>query len=126
MRSSTEKSPCDDASTVSVQALGLRLGQEPDVAEVDAQQGRRGGPGKLGGAEQRAVSADDDHELGALGGVRAGRHLLHAGAVDVDRLGRGDPYLDAGGDEPLDDEPASARSLRPGSRRDQERSVCCS
>ena len=71
--------PRDDAVDGIFQAVRFRLGQEADVAEVHAQQGRPGGPGELGGAQQRAVSADHDHDLRPLGGVRAGRHLLHAG-----------------------------------------------
>ena len=46
---------------------------ETFVAEVRADQRHRGRPGEFGGAEQAAVAAEDDDELGPLGGRGAGR-----------------------------------------------------
>ena len=50
--------------------LLLRLREEPVVAEVDAEQRHTGGPGQLGGPQHRAVAAEDQHDLGALGAPR--------------------------------------------------------
>ena len=57
------------------QPVRFGLGEEPDVAEVRPDQRHRGGPGEFGGAQQAAVAAEDDDELGALGGRGAGRDL---------------------------------------------------
>ena len=50
----------------------IRLGQEADVAEVDAEQRRTFRPGDLRGAQQGAVTAERDHQLGT-GVRRSGR-----------------------------------------------------
>ena len=52
------------------QVVGLGLGEEPDMAEVDAEQRRARGPGHLRRPQQRAVAAEHDHHLGVLGRVR--------------------------------------------------------
>jgi hypothetical protein len=104
------------------QAVGLRFGEEADVAEVHAEQRRARRAGELGGAEQRAVAADHDHDLGALRCPRARRHLLRAHAVDVGRLGTEDPHGHASVDEPAHHEPgAPQRFLPPGVRHDKNR-----
>ena len=50
-------------STVAVDLLALGLGEEADMAEVDAEQGHAGAPRVLGAAQDGAVAAEDDDEL---------------------------------------------------------------
>ena len=92
------------------------------MAKVHAQQRRTGRAGQLGGAQNRAVPANHDDDLSPLGRVRAGRHLFHARAGDIGCLGLEDAHVQAGLDEPLDDEAgAPERILPPGVRHDQSR-----
>ena len=64
------------------------------MPEVDAEQRHLRRAGQLGGAQQRAVPAEREHDLRALRGARA-RPPRHAGQVElVDLLGH-DPYLEA-------------------------------
>ena len=53
--------------------LGLGLGEEADPAEVDAHERGVGVAGQLGGAQERAVTAEDHHDLGVAGGLRRRR-----------------------------------------------------
>ncbi len=81
-----------------VEVVDLGLGQEADLAEVDPEQRRLRRPGQLRGAQERAVAAEREHDLGALGGVlAAARH--HAGQVEVVGLVGDHPHLETGPDQ---------------------------
>ena len=54
-------------------AVGVGLGQEADVAGIDAHQGDVPFAGDLEGAQDRAVAAEHQHEVDAVGAVRADR-----------------------------------------------------
>ncbi len=97
----------------------LGLGEETDVAEVHPDQRHLGRPGQLGGPQQAAVAAEDNDELGALGGRGGGRDLLRARGGELAReRADGDPR----GGQPVGHEPGAAqRILPPGVRRHQHR-----
>ena len=61
-------------------AGGLRLGEEADASEVDAQHRDLDVAGEFGGAQERAVAAEDQHHLAALGGALVGVDDLDLGA----------------------------------------------
>src|SRR5690606_21614295 len=58
-----------DALDGGAEVLALGLGEEPDVAEVDAEDGDVGAAGELGRAQDRAVAAEDDDDLGGSDAV---------------------------------------------------------
>ena len=72
-RSSTVYVPRDHVAHRAVQVVDLGLGEEADLAEVDAEQRRLRRPGQLGGAQEGAVAAEREDDLRALGGRRPGR-----------------------------------------------------
>jgi hypothetical protein len=49
-----------------VEVLLLGFGEEADAAQVHAEQRRPGAADQVGGPEQRAVAADDEHQLDAV------------------------------------------------------------
>ena len=67
----------DDRLDHGLDVLALGLGEEADVAEVDAEQRRAGAVGQLGRAQDRAVAADDQ---------RPARTARSAAPLDADRL----------------------------------------
>jgi hypothetical protein len=80
------------------------------VTEVHADQRHPGGAGQLGGAEQAAVTAEDDDELGAFGCPGAGRHPFRAGHAE---LGREGTDSDSGRGQPLRHQPGAAQRALP-------------
>jgi len=100
--------PGDDGVDGGQQVLGLGLGQEADMAEVDPEYRRASGTGQLGAAQDRPVPAEHDDELAArrvglvlgdpdvefaivgtqVGGLVRAEHDLDAGRREQpDRLG---------------------------------------
>ena len=65
--------------------VGLGLGEEADAAEIDAQHRYFDVAGELGGAQERAVAAEDEDQFAAFGGAVVGvDHLdLHAEGTHV-------------------------------------------
>lgn len=59
-----------------VDSLGLGFGQESDPAQVDTQHRNAGVAGQLGCPQEGAVTAEHQHQLAAIGGVRVGIHHL--------------------------------------------------
>ena len=97
--------PADDVVDRRRRVLALGLGEEADVAEVDAEQRHAGSPRVLGAAQDRAVATEDDDELAALGRV-VGVGLDDRSDVDGSehpRLVGRERHLDVGGAQPLDD-----------------------
>ena len=81
----------DDGLDRRLDVVGLRLGQEPDVAEVDAEHRRAARPRHLGGPQDRAVAADDDRDLAVGPGVRVRRRRARAAGRRTRRPARGRP-----------------------------------
>ena len=95
------------------QVVGLGLGEEPDVAQVDAEQRHARGPGHLRRPQQRAVAAEHDHHLGALGRGRRRGHHIGAGAAQIGRLRLQDPHRYPGRGEPVHHQAGAAQRRRP-------------
>ena len=99
----------DDGLDRGRDVLVLGLGEEADVAEVDAE--HRGQPlvGDLGGPQDAAVAAEDDGQLAAAAGIGLGVGQLDRGVVgrridtEVGRLGPHQPHHDAVRAELLDE-----------------------
>ena len=81
----------DDRVDGGLDVVGLGLGEEADVAEVDAQQRGAALAGQLGGAQDRAVAADDDDQLAALGRGVAASARPRSRRRAVERRGRRPP-----------------------------------
>ena len=83
----------------------LRLGEEPDMTEVDPEQWHIRAPGQLGAAQDGAVAAQHENELAA------DRRLLRVGQVNSHRQGAAeelgtrliDHDIDSGGRQVADD-----------------------
>ena len=74
----------------------LGLGEEPDATKVDAEQRHAAVARELGGPQDRPVSAEHQHELGASGRLGAGGVDGHACQPHGLGLLREQPHLDAG------------------------------
>src|SRR5215472_7111583 len=94
------------------QVVRLGLGEEADVAEVDAEQRRSGGPGHLGGAQQRAIAAEHDHHLGVCRRIRCRGHHIRAHAFQGGRLRREDTHAEPGRRQPVYYETGAAQGCR--------------
>src|SRR6516162_4928011 len=108
------------------QVVGLGLSEEAHVAEVDTEQRGPGRPCDLGGAQQRAVPAENDHHLGI--GCRGGRggHHVGARALKVGGLGRQHAHVDPGGGEPVHHQAGVAHHGGPaGVRHDEDGALHC-
>ena len=90
------------------------------MPEVNAEQGRAGRPGHLGGPQQRAVAAQDDHHLGVLGRLGSGRDHIGACGAEVGRFRGQDPDVDACGGEHLSDQPRAVPRRGPACMRHDE------
>src|SRR4029077_9815815 len=76
---------------------------------------------QLGGAQQGAVAAQDDDQLGTRGRLGAGRHLLGAWVAELTLKGAD---RDPGGGQPLGHQPGAAHRVgSPGVRRYQHRAL---
>ena len=93
--------PAHHLSERLVEVLGLRFREEPDPAQIDAEDRNGRGLGEFRRPEERPVPTEDEHHLATEGGVGAGlhdgdfqpgnqefvgRHAVHrfdAGAVDL-------------------------------------------
>ena len=128
MRSSTSYPPSTIASQGRVQRLLLGLGQEPDPAQVHPEQRHPARPGHLRGPQQRAVAAQHQHHLGALGAARPAvddARLQPVGQVAVGHLGPllGEhPQPDAGRGQPTGDGGRGAPVGGPADVQDQQTS----
>ena len=91
------------------------------MAEVHADERDPGRAGQLGGAQQAAVTAEHEDELGTVGRLVIGRHLRGARAAEL--AGQG-PHGQAGGHQPVHHQPGTAqRGLPPRVRRHQHRAL---
>ena len=89
-----------------VEVVALGLGEEADVAEVDAEQGHVDAAGELGASQDGAVTAEHHDEVAPLRDLLLGRRDVHAGAVlEVEGLGLVglQRHVDAEVGEALDD-----------------------
>lgn len=103
------------------QVLHLGLGEEAHVPQVHAEQRHRGRAGQLGGAQQRAVTAQDDDQLGPFQGRVVLRDHLDVGAAQLLGLLVEHPHVDARLDQPFHDEAGAAHGRLPARvRRHQD------
>ena len=102
--------------------VGLR--EEADMAEVDAEQRDAVRPGQLRGAQQGAVAAESDDQLGVLGRVLGGSDGHAARAVEDGSLGLEHPDGHAGLAEPARQVARDVdRRLPPGMGDQQDRAA---
>ena len=89
------------------------------MTQVHSDQRDTGRAGEFGGAQQAAVAAQDNDQLGALGRLGAGRDLVRARGGELAReAADGDP----GRGQPLGHEPGAAQRVLPSyMRRHQHR-----
>ena len=78
----------DDVVEDRVDGVGLGFGEESDAAQIDAQHRDLDVAGQLGGAQERAVTAEDEHELAALGRAFVGVDDLDIDAEGAHVVGR--------------------------------------
>ena len=96
MRSSTGQWRGDDGVDDLLRSSRSSLGEEPDVAEVDARAaGRRSRPGELGAAQDGAVAAEHDDQLAALRPRRRRASRAHRADAGTSRAR---PLVAGGGD----------------------------
>ena len=62
----------DDVVEHAVDGVGLGLGEEADTAQIHAQHRDFDVAGQFGGAQERAVAAEDENQLAAFGGALVG------------------------------------------------------
>ena len=91
---------CDRMAYRRVQVVGLGLGEEADLAEIDPEQRHLRRPGEFRRPQQRAVPAEGEDQFDAVGRRRAG-HRHHRGQVEVLGLLRDHPHGEARFDEIL-------------------------
>src|SRR5215468_10263996 len=108
------------------QVVRLGLGEEAHVAEIDPEQRGAGGPGYLGGPQQRAVAAEDDHHLRVGRRIGLGRDDVRASTSQVGRLGSEDAHVEPGGGQPAYHEAGVAhRRGATGMRHDEYGALHC-
>ena len=78
----------DDVVEHGVDGIGLGLGEEADAAEIDAQHRDFDVAGEFGGAQERAVAAEDEHQFAAFGGALVGVDHLDLDAEGAHVVGR--------------------------------------
>ncbi len=99
----------DDMIDRGLQRIRLGFGEETDMAEIDAEQGRVGGARELRPAQQAAVPAEHEDQFDPERGGVIGRDHVVAAQVEQFGLVPQHPRGDPGGDElvqhPLGDLP---------------------
>ena len=78
----------DDVVEHGVDVIGLGLGEEADAAEIDAQHRDFDVAGEFGGAQERAVAAEDEDQFAAFGGALVGVDHLDLDAEGTHVVGR--------------------------------------